>query len=113
MSDVGVGVTLGPGTVVLGLAHLSPMVALGDHGLVSYGATVGHDTTFGAFASVMPNAAVGGNVVAGDDVLVGASATVLQGLRLGDRSKVGASASVIRDVAADTTVVGVPARRRP
>jgi serine acetyltransferase len=58
----------------------------------------------------MPNAAVGGDVVAGVDVLVGAGATVLQGLRLGDRAKVGANASVINDVAADTTVVGVPAR---
>jgi sugar O-acyltransferase (sialic acid O-acetyltransferase NeuD family) len=109
-ADVGVGVELGAGTVLLGGAHVSPMVRLGEHGLVSYGATVGHDTIFGAFASVMPNAAVSGDVVAGEDVLVGTGASVLHGLHLGHRSQVGAGAAVIADVPDDVTVVGVPAR---
>ena len=109
-TDLGAGVELGEGSVVLGGAHLSPMVRLGRHGLVSYGATIGHDSTFGDFASVMPNASVGGDVVAGDDVLVGAGATVLQGRRLGPGAQVGAGAAVVADVADGTTVVGVPAR---
>jgi len=112
-ADLGVGVELGVGTVVLGGAHVSPMVRMGRHGLVSYGATVGHDTTFGEFASVMPNAAVSGDVVAGDDVLVGTGACVLQGLRLGDRAQVGAGAVVVKDVGNDTTVVSLAARPRP
>ncbi len=112
-ADIGVGVELAPGSVVLGGAHVSPMARLGSHGLVSYGATVGHDTSFGAFVSVMPNAAVSGDVVAGDDVLVGTGACVLQGLRLGDRCRVGAGAVVVRDVAADVTVVSQAARPRP
>jgi serine O-acetyltransferase len=46
-------------------------------------------------------------------VLIGTGSSVLQGLRIGDRAKVGAGSAVIRDVAADTTVVGVPARPMP
>jgi sugar O-acyltransferase (sialic acid O-acetyltransferase NeuD family) len=113
VADIGVGVELAPGTVVLGGAHLSPFVRLGVHSLVSYGATVGHDTTFGDFASVMPNAAVSGDVVAGDDVLVGTGACVLEGLRLGHGAKVGAGAVVVKDVAEGTTVVSLAARQRP
>ena len=113
VADVGVGVELAPGTVVLGGAHLSPFVRIGAHSLVSYGATVGHDTTFGDFASVMPNAAVSGDVVAGHGVLVGTGACVLEGLRLGDRAQVGAGAVVVKDVAEGTTVVSLAARPRP
>jgi serine acetyltransferase len=110
-ADVGVGVELGPGTVVLGYAHLSPLVRFGAHGLVSYIASVGHDTTFGDHASVMPNSAVSGDVTAGHRVLAGA--VVREGARLGDDVRIGAGTVVIADVAAGLTVVGVPARPSP
>lgn len=109
-ADVGVGVELGPGSVVLGNSHLSPFVRCGAHALVSYGASVGHDTAFGSHVSVMPNAAVSGGVTAGDRVLIGTGASVLEGLHLSDDVRVGAGAAVVADVAAGLTVVGVPAK---
>jgi serine acetyltransferase len=109
-AEVGVGVELLPGSVVLGGAHLSPMVRLGAHALVSYLASVGHDAVFGDFASVMPGANVSGDVVAGAEVLVGTGASVREGVRLGDRVRIGAGAAVVADVADGLTVVGVPAR---
>lgn len=109
-ADVGVGVELGPGSVVLGHAHLSPFVRFGDHALVSYGASVGHDTILGSHASVMPNAAVSGGVTGGNRVLVGTGAVVREGVRLGDDVRIGAGAAVVADVGAGLTVVGVPAR---
>jgi len=108
-SDIGSGVELGCGSVVLGCAHLSPFVGLGAHALVSYNASIGHDTTFGDHASVMPNAAVSGDVVAGDRVLIGTGAAVREGVRLGDDVRVGAGAAVVCDITAGLTVVGVPA----
>lgn len=109
-ADVGAGVELRPGSVVLGHAHVSPFVRFGVHGLVSYNASVGHDTTFGDHASVMPNAAVSGDVRAGDRVLVGSGAVVREGVCLGDDVKIGAGAAVVGDIVAGLTVVGVPAR---
>jgi sugar O-acyltransferase (sialic acid O-acetyltransferase NeuD family) len=109
-ADVGIGVELGLGSVVLGQAHLSPMVRLGRHSLVSYTASIGHDAKFGDTASVMPGANVSGDVLAGHGVLVGTGASVNEGLRLGNRSRVGAGAVVVADVAAAVTVAGVPAR---
>jgi len=109
-ADVGAGVELGAGSVVLGHSHLSPFVRLGLHALVSYGACVGHDAIFGDHASLMPNAAVSGAVIGGDRVLVGTGAAVREGVRLGDDVRIGAGAAVIGDVARGLTVVGVPAR---
>jgi sugar O-acyltransferase (sialic acid O-acetyltransferase NeuD family) len=112
-ADVGVGVELGPGSVVLGHGHLSPFVSFGAHALVSYLASVGHDTTFGDHGSVMPNAAVSGGVAGGHRVLVGTGAAVREGVRLGDDVRIGAGSVVVDDVAASLTVVGVPARAQP
>jgi acetyltransferase-like isoleucine patch superfamily enzyme len=46
----------------------------------------------------------------GAGATVGSNVTVIQGLRIGAHAFVGAGAVVIRDVAASTTVVGVPAK---
>jgi sugar O-acyltransferase (sialic acid O-acetyltransferase NeuD family) len=109
-ADVGVGVELGRGAVVLGNAHVSPMVRMGLHSLVSYQASVGHDCVFGPYASVMPNSAVSGDVMGGSGVLVGSGAVVREGVSLGARVRVGAGAVVLNDVPDGDTVVGVPAR---
>jgi sugar O-acyltransferase (sialic acid O-acetyltransferase NeuD family) len=109
-ADVGVGVEMERGAVVLGHAHLSPLVRLGAHALISYNASVGHDTTLGPFASIMPGAAVSGGVVIGAQTLVGTGASVREGVRIGDGVTVGTGAAVVSDVADGLTVVGVPAQ---
>ncbi len=47
-----------------------------------------------------------------DGVVVGAGATLLPAIRIGRNAVVGAGATVTRDVAAETTVFGTPARVR-
>ncbi len=46
----------------------------------------------------------------GNNVVVGAGAKVLGNINIGDNSYIGANAVVIKDVPADSTVVGVPGR---
>jgi len=113
LADVGHGVVIGTGTVVMGSARLSPRSRLGEHALVSYLAAVGHDSTVGAGSSVMPGAVLSGGVEVGALALVGTNATILEGLRVGDGATVGAGAVVTRDVAPGAVVVGVPARPVP
>jgi serine O-acetyltransferase len=48
--------------------------------------------------------------IIGKDVQIGTGSRVLGPLHIGDRAVIGAGAVVVRDVPADTTVVGVPAR---
>ena len=49
-------------------------------------------------------------VVIGRNVWIGAGALILPGVTIGDDAIVGAGSVVTRDVAAGTTVVGIPAR---
>ncbi len=48
--------------------------------------------------------------IIGDDVYIGGCVTVLPGVKIGDRAIIGAGAVVVKDVEADTVVVGNPAR---
>ena len=48
--------------------------------------------------------------VIGDEVFIGAGARVLGDIQIGDGAKIGANAVVIRDVPANATAVGIPAK---
>lgn len=100
----------GPGSLVMGGAHVSSSVTAGAQCQVQYNATVGHDTTFGDRVTVYPGANVSGSVRLDDDVTIGSGAIVLQGRVIGARAFVGAGAVVTHDVAPGTVVAGVPAR---
>ena len=48
--------------------------------------------------------------VLGDNVLIGAGARVLGGIKVGDNARIGANAVVLKDVPADSTAIGIPAK---
>lgn len=100
----------GEGLVVLGGVSIGTNVALGAHVHLNAHAVIGHDARLCDFVSINPNATVSGECTVGPRTLVGASSTILQQLAIGADTTVGAAACVARDVAASTTVVGVPAR---
>lgn len=107
---VGLGCELGEGTVIGASATLTADVVVGRFGIVNVGATVSHNARLDDFATVAPGAHLAGCVRVGEGADVGIGASVTQGNTIGAWSIVGAGAVVIGDVAADTTVVGCPAR---
>lgn len=82
-------IEIGPGAIIAQEAYL----CTGDHDLADPGKPL----------RTAP-------ITVGADAFVGARALILPGLVLGERAVVGAGAVVTRDVPADTTVAGNPAR---
>ncbi len=109
-SIIGPETTLGKGCLVLGGAHVSSSVRIGDHVQVHYNATVGHDATLRDRVTVYPGANVSGSVTLDKNVTVGSNAVVLQGLKVGQGTFIGAGAVVTRDLGPGLVVAGVPAR---
>jgi serine acetyltransferase len=89
---------------------LTTNIRLGRHVLLNLGCTVGHDAVLEDFCSLMPHANVGGEAHLEAGVYLGTNATVINRVRVGARTIVGAGAVAVRDLPADCTAVGVPAK---
>lgn len=107
---IGMGVSLGSGTVMMAGVSINADAAIGDHVIVNTGATVDHDCRIGDYAHLSPGVHLAGNVQVGRLVHVGIGACVAQGVSIGEGSVIGAGAAVIDDVAARVVVAGVPAK---
>lgn len=104
-------VHMGFGNVITPGANLTCDINIGNFNLINLNSTVGHDTRIGDFNVINPLVAVSGDVEIGNCCLIGTGAKILQQLALSDNVTVGAGAVVVKSVEADSTVVGVPAKK--
>lgn len=106
----GARIEIGDGVIVAAGSVLTQRIRLGDHAHVNVGCTISHGVSLADHVTLSPAVHLAGNVAVEEGAFLGIGANVLPGVRLGRWSIVGAGAAVIRDVAANQTVVGVPAR---
>lgn len=104
--------TISAGCMVLAGAVVQAQAVLGRHVQVGNCAIVGHDVVVGPYTNVCAGSAIGGGARIGAEVFVGVGAIIMPGRVVEDGAVVGAGAVVNHDVAAGTTVLGVPARPR-
>jgi len=89
-----------------------------DHGM---GVVIGETSEIGDNVTVYHGVTLGGTNYTRDkrhptvrnNVTIGAGAKILGPLTIGENSKIGANSAVIKDVPADSTVVGIPAKIIP
>lgn len=101
--------TIHNGCAILKNAVIENSNTLGKGVLVHVGAFVSHDVSIGDYTEISPYVKLLGNVKIGNEVRIGTGAIILPGIKVGDNAIVGAGSVVTKDVAANTTVVGVPA----
>jgi sugar O-acyltransferase (sialic acid O-acetyltransferase NeuD family) len=99
-----------PGCVVFPNAVIGARTRIGRATIVNRGALIGHHASIGAFAFIGPGANVAGRVTIGDGAYLAIGAIVRDGLMIGEGATIGAGAVAVGDVAAGTTVIGIPAR---
>lgn len=103
--EFGEGVILCPYSVVSANNRLGCGVGINLH------ATVDHDANVGDWTQLNCHCDLTASVEVGREVFFGSRCSVIPNVKIGDRAYIGAGSVVLRDVAADTKVVGSPARR--
>ncbi|BAL22704.1 acetyltransferase [Azoarcus sp. KH32C] len=107
---LGQNVQVGEGSVICAGALVTTDISIASHVHVNIGATIGHDAILGDFVTLNPSVNVSGNVHLAEGVEVGTGSVLLPKVIVGEWAIVGAGAVVTREVPADATVVGAPAR---
>jgi len=107
---VGENISFGQGVNLCPHAVVGSDARLGDFVTLNFHSTVAHDAVVGRWTQLHCHVDITGGVVLGERVTVGSHASILPGVRVGDGAVIGSGAVVMRDVAAGTTVFGVPAR---
>jgi serine O-acetyltransferase len=104
---------------------IHPGASIGRHFFIDHGFTViGETAEIGDNVTIYQNVTLGGTNPSGgvggkrhptlrDNVVIGSGAQVLGPIEVGEGGRVGANAVVTKDVLANTTVVGIPARPVP
>jgi serine O-acetyltransferase len=98
--------------------HPSAKIGTGffiDHGM---GVVIGETAEIGDYVTLFQGVTLGGtgkergkrHPTLGNHVVVGAGAKILGGIMIGDNVKIGANSVVLKNVAANSTVIGVPGR---
>lgn len=110
-AQIGLGVTIGSGTVVLAGAVINACATVGRHCIVNTCSVVEHDDRIGDYVHLSPNAALGGTVRIGEGTHIGIGATVKNNIEICEGCTVGAGAVVVKQITEKGTYVGVPAKR--
>lgn len=106
---------VGEGSIFSPYTTLTSNIRIGRHFHCNLYSYVEHDCLIGDYVTFAPGVKCNGNVHIGDHAYIGTGAILKQGtpdkpLIIGARAIVGMGAVVTKDVAADTVVVGNPAR---
>ena len=101
---------IGEGNVICEGNLLTTNIKLQDFVTINLNCTIGHDTEVHSFSTILPNASVSGDVVFEECVDFGTNSTIIQGIRVGEGTIVGAGAVVVKNLPANCTAVGMPAK---
>ena len=107
---IGTNVQIGLGTAIMAGAVLNPECRIGKGCIINTCASVDHDCVLGDYVHVSVGAHLAGMVVVGQETWIGAGATVSNNITIYEGCIIGAGAVVIKDLSANCTAVGVPAK---
>ncbi|PIC90892.1 transferase [Sporosarcina sp. P21c] len=103
-------VTLGEGSIICAGTIITVNIKVGNHVIVNLDCTIGHDAVLGDYSTILPSVNISGFANIGECVSIGTSSAVLPSVSIGENTIVGAGAVVVKDLPANCTAVGAPAK---
>jgi len=103
---------IGENVVILGNTVCSAECRIGNSVNVNWNCLVSHHVTIGDFSNFASGVRATGRVQIGEEVDIGTNAVMIPRVKIGKGAVIGAGAVVLKDVPAETTVIGIPAKPR-
>lgn len=103
-TKVGDGCIIYPGTTINYNCIIENFV------VINMNCAIGHDCNIANYVSFAPGVLTGGRTTIGGLSEMGIGSKTLQGVTIGERSVIGGGAVVIKDLPANCTAVGIPAK---
>ena len=103
-------VNFGEGSIVCAGNIITVNIEIGKHVIINLDCTIGHDANIGDYSTVLPSVNISGFVKTEECVSVGTGSAIIQGVNIGRNTVVGAGAVVVKDLPANCTAVGSPAK---
>jgi sugar O-acyltransferase (sialic acid O-acetyltransferase NeuD family) len=107
---LGIGVKIGPGSMILPSATINIDTIIGRHAILNTSCSVDHDCIIGDYAHVAPGCHLGGDVRVGEGTFLGIGVSVVPGILIGRWAVIGAGSVVTKNIPDNCTAVGVPAK---
>ena len=109
-AQIGLGVEIALGTVVMANAVVNTDTKIGQHVIVNTGATIDHDCLISDYCHIAPNCSLCGQVKVGTGVFLGVGTTVCPSVEIGDQTTCGAGTVIIRSLPSYCLAYGCPAK---
>lgn len=103
-------ITFGKGCIICAGCILTTNIVVDDFVTFNLMCTVGHDSVIGRYSSFMPATNISGEVIVEEGVYVGTGAKIINQTCIGSDAIIGAGAVVTRNIPANCTAVGIPAK---
>lgn len=103
-------VKIGEGSIICAGNIITVNIEIGKHVIINLDCTIGHDAILGDYTTVLPSVNVSGFVKTEECVNIGTGSAIIQGVTVGKNSIIGAGAVVVKDLPANCTAVGIPAK---
>jgi len=101
---------LGPGTVVFQNATIASNVQVGKHVIILPNSVVSHDDIIGDYSCITGGVCISGEVKVGKSCYLGTGSVVRGGVEIGDYCLIGMGSVVLRNIPANSVVIGNPVR---
>lgn len=103
-------VSFGEGSIICAGNIITVNINIGRHVIINLDCTIGHDAVIGDYSTVLPSVNLSGLVKIDQCVSIGTGSAIIQGVSIGENTIIGAGAVVVKDLPANCTAVGAPAK---
>ncbi len=103
-------VQIGEGSIICAGNILTVNIMIGEHVIINLDCTIGHDCMIEDLVTISPGCHLSGYTTVRPGAYLGTGVVTVERHEIGAAAVIGAGAVVVKDIPANTTAVGIPAR---